>query len=153
MKRCRACKHEMVTGTAPVTIEFGGRVYTRDARALLCKECGDEATQIHNSELERAELAVARRIAHNGEATAEAFRFMRRTLGYTAEELAALLGVTPGSIGRWERKEHELPRTAWLALTAMVEDKLAGREEIYRIAEAAEHPHEEHGRIQLEAVG
>lgn len=150
MKLCRTCKYEYQTGRVTVTISFGGRTYTRLVRALVCAGCGDEEALIGHAELERAELQVARRIARNGEATPEAFKFMRSVLGYSGAELGALLGVSADTVSRWEREAHNLPRAAWLALVAMIEDKASGRDEISRIAEAAEHPHEEHGQIALE---
>ena len=136
-------------GTATVTVRFGDREYQHTVKALVCPGCGEDESVISNSELERVELHVARRLAYNGEATPDAFRFMRRALGFTGAEVAALLDVSSASVSIWEREANTMPRSAWLALAAMVNDRVEGRATISDAAKAAEHPREEHGVIAL----
>ena len=149
MKRCRDHKTAYVPGKTIVTITLEDRAYKREVDAMICPECGDDSALVSNGEMERAELEVARRLAYNGEVTAEAFRFMRHALSFSGEELAGVLGTTKETISRWERKEHELPRPAWLAVAGMVLDRLDRRTVIHDIADAADRPKVEHGEIRL----
>ncbi|MCX5744646.1 MAG: helix-turn-helix domain-containing protein [Proteobacteria bacterium] len=44
------------------------------------------------------------------------FKFLRKLAGLQANEVAALFGVRPETVSRWERGTIEFPRTAAFAL-------------------------------------
>jgi DNA-binding transcriptional regulator YiaG len=77
--------------------------------------------------LEAFELDVAGELARHGEASPEAFSFMRRALGVKAMDLAEMLDVTPETVSRWEHGQQPIDRGAAAILSAMVVDRLEGR--------------------------
>jgi DNA-binding transcriptional regulator YiaG len=77
--------------------------------------------------LEAFELDVAGELARHGEASSEAFGFMRRAMGVRAVDLAKLLDVTPETVSRWEHGRQPIDRGAAALLLAMVVDRVEGR--------------------------
>lgn len=55
--------------------------------------------------------------------TPTAFREARRRLGLGTPRLAALLGVNPRTVRRWERGEQDIPRMAALLLAWLAYDE------------------------------
>ncbi len=53
--------------------------------------------------LAKLDLAAAQWLADAGARSPETFRFMRKTLGLRAADLAELLDVAPETVSRWER--------------------------------------------------
>jgi transcriptional regulator with XRE-family HTH domain len=62
-----------------------------------------------------------------GPATGETFRFMRKSLGMRAADLAELLDVTPETISRWETGKLDVARSAWATLADVVVEQAEGR--------------------------
>jgi transcriptional regulator with XRE-family HTH domain len=93
--------------------------------ALECSACAEST--VDGPVLAHAELEVASRLAREGLATGEGFRFMRKALGFNAADLAAMLGVRAETISRWETGKTAVDRGAFAALAAMVTDRLAER--------------------------
>ncbi len=124
--KCIECKGTDF-GRAPYEdeIRVGDHVFTVTLSAHRCSTCGE--LQIPDDEMNRAELAVARALAEAGEMNAEGFKFARHALGFTTAALAEELGVNVKTISRWEKNEVPVDHLAWLAIAAMVADKLEGR--------------------------
>lgn len=51
--------------------------------------------------------------------TTDELRAWRTTLGLSQGQLAALLGVSPGSVANWEQGIHDIPPFLHLALWAL----------------------------------
>jgi putative zinc finger/helix-turn-helix YgiT family protein len=126
MKRCAECGG-LALSPAEVTEErtVAGRTFTATMPATRCGTC--EATYVSGPVLERFELLIARELAAVGERSGEGLRWMRKALGFKANELAALLGVTGESVSRWETGKHPAPPDVIATLAAMADDRLEGR--------------------------
>lgn len=60
----------------------------------------------------------------------------REALGMTIEGLAALLGVSPATLYRWEAGYYLIPKRNWIALEAVFERLMTQRVKEARDAEA-----------------
>jgi putative zinc finger/helix-turn-helix YgiT family protein len=126
MKRCYKCKSEKLQETtAEDRIKVAGKTFTAMVPVIKCRACGE--LYYPGPALEAFELDVAGELARHGEASAEAFSFMRRALGVKAVELAELLDVTPETVSRWEHGRQPIDRGAAALLSTMVVDRLEGR--------------------------
>lgn len=121
-------------------VECGGRRFIRAEReevfqvkrltlkvsipAEECAQCGEGYTLFRD--LRRAELVAAAEIARGGPVSGPGFKFMRVATEMTATALGELLGVSLGTISRWEHGVRNPDRGAWVTLGAIVLDKLAG---------------------------
>jgi len=125
-KRCVECRgRELVAGEAEEQIEVAGKTFAAMVPVAKCAKCG--ATYLSHDALGVLELGAAGELARHGEASPEAFGFMRRALGVRAVELAELLAVTPETVSRWEHGRQPIDRGAAALLSAMVVDRLEGR--------------------------
>ena len=126
MKRCHNCKAEKLTAAiVEHRVTVGGRTFVSTLPAIRCSACGEET--LAGPDLEALDLSVAGALARHGEASAEAFGFMRRALGLRSHDLAELLDVSPETVSRWENAKGSVDRGAALLLAAMVLDRLEGR--------------------------
>ncbi len=104
--------------TTTIKRKIAGRKYSVDVADEADPETGESL--VSANELARAEIAIAAAVAVDGPPSGEAFAWMRRALGLTAEQLAVLLDVKPRTVSRWETDATEVARTAWLALGDLV---------------------------------
>jgi DNA-binding transcriptional regulator YiaG len=127
MKRCARCESRgpVVEKVVEATREVAGRVYVGFLPGSACVSCHAVFHEAHV--VERFELHVASTIAASGLTHGAAFRFMRKSLGMRAVELAALLDVAPETISRWETARRAVDRGALVVLGALVRDALEGR--------------------------
>jgi DNA-binding transcriptional regulator YiaG len=105
--------------------QVGTREFRATIPATVCDACGEEL--VADETMRRFELSVAARLAHIGEASGEALRYMRKALGLRAVDLAELLALRPETISRWENGRATVDRGAFAALAAAISDELAGR--------------------------
>jgi DNA-binding transcriptional regulator YiaG len=87
-------------------------------------ECGKCGLVLAAAGADDGELALAQLLAEVGVGSGEAFRLMRGAVELKARELALLLDVRPETISRWERGVAQVDRAAWIALAAIVDDRL-----------------------------
>jgi YgiT-type zinc finger domain-containing protein len=124
MDKCIHCKVLMQGGETTLEETVAGRDFKVTVPALVCPACGE--AYIEAAEIKRYELFVARELALHGPPTGEAFLFMRKTLGMSAVTTAALFGLTPETVSRWERGRRVAnPQTVFL-LGSIVLDHLSG---------------------------
>jgi len=90
-----------------------------------CDRCHEHFTQ--GDDLEHFEIAVAVELARLGVCTPAAMRFMRKSLGYGAGELAELLCVAVDAVISWERGSAPLPVHAFVIVGQMARESLDGR--------------------------
>jgi putative zinc finger/helix-turn-helix YgiT family protein len=137
--RCVECGNpEMRPGEARHEFFVAGVRIVGNMPALVCPDCG--ATTVEASALEALELSAADAMAKNGMRTGEVFRFMRKALGLRAIDIGQLLGFDPATLSRWERGHTEPDPLAFLALSALVADRIENRTTTRDILEALAHP-------------
>jgi putative zinc finger/helix-turn-helix YgiT family protein len=124
MERCPTCREGTMSPAAiEVKAEVAGHVFRGAVRGSRCDRCGETLTP--GPEIERFELKVGEALAR-AEPSGEAARFIRKALGYRAADLAALLGMTPETVSRWENDKVPIPRSTWILLRLLVLDRLEG---------------------------
>jgi helix-turn-helix protein len=142
-RRC-GCGGELrdVTEALAVTLPRSGVVATVATPAARCGGCG--AVGFDPAVLARAQLSIGCELANAGVRTGDALRLMRKALDLRACDLARLLEVTPETVSHWETGKALLPRAAFVAVAAMVEEALEGRtttqDRLARLAEGRAHP-------------
>jgi DNA-binding transcriptional regulator YiaG len=116
MPTCPFCDKRAKTVEKEHAWEFEHGKVTTSLIGISC--CG----QIFFSgpEMQTAEEEIARAIVEAGFQGGDVFRFLRKTLGLPAKDLAALFDVTPETISRWESDERPVPRTARALLDQLV---------------------------------
>jgi putative zinc finger/helix-turn-helix YgiT family protein len=125
MESCPICNEgTMQPAERTLRAEVNGHVFIATVMGRRCDACNEGV--IDGRDLEQFELAVASALADAGDASGEAFRYARKTLGLTAAELAAVLGVTPESISRWENAKHPIDPMALTIVALLVRDAAAG---------------------------
>jgi|HigsolmetaAR202D_1030399.scaffolds.fasta_scaffold13956_1 putative zinc finger/helix-turn-helix YgiT family protein len=138
METCVLCKGELVAGTTRHVVAFGDERVSVEVPAQVCRGC-DESF-VEGSDIERAELTVAAAIIASGQRNGPRFRFLRKAIGTSAKDLAAMFDVAPETISRWERGEREVDGLAWVALAGLVRERIAGRDDVKKILEAMRKP-------------
>ncbi len=159
MNRCVKCGSKGLRAVEVAeTVTVGNLEFEGSVQGWSCDACGE--TYLAGPDVGSYEALVSRWLAEHGIGTREAFRFMRKSLGMRAVDLAGLLGVTPETVSHWETGKHELPRNAVALLAAMVIEQADGRTDtIDRLRQLGERPAESPGvakprivRIQREAA-
>ena len=126
MKRCVECGHRaFLASEAEDSVTVAGRTFVRMVPTQRCEQCG--ADYFEGLDLKAVEMEAASVLAREGPSNGETFRFMRKTIGMRTDYLAELLDVAQETLSQWENGERAVDRTAWIALSAMVVDKLEGR--------------------------
>jgi DNA-binding XRE family transcriptional regulator len=102
------------------------------ARGEKCRECGEVV--FSSDEVRRQERLVAAGLVERGIRTGRDFKYVRKVSGMRANELAALLGVRPETVSRWERDEVEIPRTTAFTLGELFEHPQIARRKLEALA-------------------
>lgn len=131
------------TGSFEVTTEdesvsVGGHTFTGAISAERCPQCGETYTDANGHTA--FARSVAKTLIDAGEVSGPVFRFFRHTLGQTGASLAALLGVAPDTVSRWERGERDVDRLAWATVAGLVLDELEKRPRTRHVLEAIRTP-------------
>ena len=101
--KCNNCGSDRwKRGTTPEALPIDGRTFKADLAADLCETCGESLVSI--DELGRFEGAIAAELARAGARSGEAIKFMRKTIGLRAVDLADLLGRGAGDGSRGGRR-------------------------------------------------
>ena len=125
--KCVTCgKREVRTGPAlPYSRTVAGHEFNGSVPGRACSACGEK--YYNGPELVQFDLRVAAELARSGTTNGEAIRFMRRSAGMKATDLADLLGVTPETVSRWENGKLAADRRTIALLGSIVNDIIAGR--------------------------
>lgn len=118
---CVVCGGRMrVTGDTHQYQECGLRGVTLVGVIVRqCDKCGEHEVAIPN--LEGLHRAIARSLAQRHSALlGPEVRFLRKWLGHSGQDFAALMGVTAETVSRWENGKRVLPSVADRALRLMV---------------------------------
>jgi putative zinc finger/helix-turn-helix YgiT family protein len=125
---CPTChEHTLERTTADDSITVAGHTFTASLPAHACPGAKCDEIVFDAASIQRFELVVARALADAGQQSGEAFRFMRKSLGLRAIDLAELLGVAAETISRWETGERDVDRVAFALLGDAVAEQLEGR--------------------------
>ena len=126
MDKCIACgKNALRVGVKKYEHKLGVQTFAANLPAQVCSSC-HEFYMSHET-LTAFDQTVARHIAEHGPATGETFRFMRKTVGLPANEVAKLLDTTPETVSRREKGVRDVDLWAWSTLGAIILDELAGK--------------------------
>src|SRR5450432_1223487 len=108
--RCPSCKmREMRPWEGPV----GAMGISVLGRGEHCNPC-DETIFTHAEMVRQSEEAAAG-LVERGIRTWKEFRFVRRVADLPANDVAAMLDVTPETISRWEHGKLPIPKLAAFA--------------------------------------
>jgi len=129
--------------------QVAGRTFAVDLPGTSCTGCGE--FYVHGNDMKRAEDAIAIELAREGPASGEALRYMRKTIGMPAVELATLLDISPETLSRWENSRRQPDHAAWLAVGSLVLDHAAGRDDTLRRLRAAHKPRRGRSRVHVAA--
>jgi putative zinc finger/helix-turn-helix YgiT family protein len=142
MKHCHNCKSSLLTQkNLTETLEVTSYIFTAQLPALVCEACGEASYA--GEDLHRFELAAARKLAEIAEPSGEAVRFLRKSIGLKAIDLAQLLHITPETLSRWENEKLAVDENSFLILGDLEEDHCTGskrtRERLKTIREPRTH--------------
>ena len=113
----------MKAGTKEVTRHVGAYVFTAKLPARVCR-CGEAL--FADRDVGAFDDRVAWMLAEAGITTPEVLRFLRKAIGLQAQELAALLGVRPETVSRWEKGRGKIDRAAYAVLRQLLFDERKG---------------------------
>jgi DNA-binding transcriptional regulator YiaG len=138
MNKCANCAGLLTASRKRQAHQVAGREFVVTVAGATCRACG--SIFLENASLQRADLEVACELARHGPPKGEAFRFLRKTLGMRALDLAGLLSIAPETISRWENDQRVVDKAAWLTLGSLVLER-AGRkpETLERLRELRAH--------------
>jgi len=120
-RTCPECEGAMVMRNYKHTEDVGKwRVTDGTGRVWQCSKCGEPELSLRMlAGYQRRAAAIVLREANpiDGSVT----RYARKALGLRQTDLAGLLGYAPETLSRWETGDAEMPRTAQLALIAILD--------------------------------
>lgn len=128
MEKCVTCGGKTLRdGVDRHEQRLGPQVFVAELPATICASCKE--SYVTSDTLLAFEGGVARHLAQHGPATGESFRFMRKSVGISAKDVAEMLATTPETISRWEKGANGVgvDLWAWSTLAAIVLDELAGK--------------------------
>lgn len=86
-------------------------VYLQNVETRNCSSCGEHEVVLPNVEDLHRVLAHAV-ISKKAPLTASEFKFLRKQLGWSSQDLAHKFGVDPSTVSRWENEADPLSRWA-----------------------------------------
>ena len=127
MSRCHHCgKADLVEHHRTVDYPQAGLPYPVllvDVPVRECPACGETAITL--PDVEGLHRALCRHIIHASRAmSGREVRFLRKYLGWRAEYLAAVMGVDPKTLSRWENGRQKVGPVAERLLRLLVLQRL-----------------------------
>jgi len=132
MTTCPICKKGTLHPYEGTEAHLG---ITIDVTGQRCDACGEILYDA--AEVKRQERAFADGVIARGVRTADEFKWVRKSAGLRANEVAELLDVRPETVSRWERGEVEIPRTVAFALGELYDRPRVTRDKLEAFARAA----------------
>lgn len=117
---CPACNSEMKVSRShhPYTESGLPDVVLVDVEVRTCKKCGETETVIPR--LAQLHRVIAGLVAEKAQRLmGTEIRFLRKHLGWSAEEFAQTMGVRPETVSRWENHKEPMGATAERLLRLM----------------------------------
>ena len=123
---CPRCGQPSFPSPTEERLRFANIELIAPSRTLVCSRCAHAFT---SAKRDRAlDLDIARKLAEMGARNKDAFRFMRRALGYTAAAMSELLGVEPETLSRWENGKRAIPSCPMALMASLVLDRQRKRD-------------------------
>ena len=123
--KCASCgKANLRAVRREHTHTVGSQQFSAEIEVLECPNCGNR--ELTAEQMKTLERMAALHIAQHGPVSGKTFRYMRRTAGIPAKEVAEAVGVAPETVSRWENGERDVDRSAWIGLALLVRDELLG---------------------------
>lgn len=118
--KCMSCGGKMKVRTAPYVFDKDGISATLlGVEHRRCASCGEEEVAI--PAIDRLVLVIARQLIRKPSTLTPAeFRFLRKSVGWSAVDTSRWLGTTKETISRWENGQRPIPLVADHALRALV---------------------------------
>lgn len=129
MKTCPLCKKGTLRPWSG-TIELSGLEVT--AKGVRCSAC--EEIIFTGDEVDRHQRFVVDEFVRRGIRRGHEFVWVRKMLSLRANEVAALLDVTPETVSRWEHDVIPIPRLAAFALGELYERPRVTRAKLEALA-------------------
>ena len=146
--RCWNCKNRtLVVSTVHAERKVGGRTFSSELPAMTCSHCGERT--IAGPDLASFDSAVAGELARSGASSAEAVRFLRKSMALTAAELGALLELRPETISRMENGRMAADRRTLALLGSLAIDHLEGRTDTADRLRVLAHPPKSRRRVEV----
>jgi DNA-binding transcriptional regulator YiaG len=147
-KPCAFCGADALRkGDVPLVREVGRHVFSTVVDGLVCGACGETLTDVRDGE--RFDMAVAE-ILSEAIPTGDSFRFLRKTAGLLARNVARMLGVTNDTVSRWENGKHAVDRAAFFVLGQIVREKREGRTSMLDLLARGEMPKPLPDRVEID---
>jgi YgiT-type zinc finger domain-containing protein len=124
MNECIDCGGQVVAGPQNVERNIGERMFVASIDGWSCPKCGE--IYYEGGGLEDVERNVAAWIANNGVTSAAEIKFMRKTAGIRAVDLAKWLDVTPETVSHWETGKHAPDVVTRATIASIVLEALKG---------------------------
>ncbi len=126
MNKCIRCGNKKFRSMPhPLKQELDGHLFTATVPSKKCTQCGESYFDAEGGIL--FQQAIAQKLIDMGTSSGAAFKFLRKTLGIKASDLAPLLDVAAETISRWETGERAVDHAAMALLGVLVAEKLDGR--------------------------
>jgi putative zinc finger/helix-turn-helix YgiT family protein len=124
---CGACGAATQEAAVEETRTVGVRRFVAAVPARRCAACGE--TYVGQAAGVAFDAAVTRHLVEDGDDTPAALRWLRKAAGLRATELAALLGVRPETISRWEHGAALPDRAVIYTLGTLALARVHGQQE------------------------
>lgn len=133
--KCTQCGHEMVENIGTYRYDESGlsNILLLNVPIYKCSSCKETEVEIPHIEELHLLIAFILLLKPTGMTGKEA-RYLRKHLGYTADEFASILGVTRVTVARWEGKKTAIRQDHDKHLRRLYLDKK--KEELSRFPEA-----------------
>ena len=120
---CSQCETGELRETTEVVVrEVDTLSFEADVPGWRCEQCGH--TEFDGPSLRQFEVLIANELSECGAQSGTAFKFMRKTAGLRASELADLLDVDAATISRWETGKVTVDRATLATIGAILRDKI-----------------------------
>jgi len=127
LEQCPFCKEKNLEEQQLEDVRvIAGFTFKACLSAYECLGCKEQFFQLE--ELGRFDKEISGWLAQEGILSGEAFRFMRKTIGFRAKELAKLLDLRPETLSRWEKGHRQPDKKAMMVMGDLVLDFLKGKD-------------------------
>ena len=139
MNECYKCGAKNLRRVARMlTRKIAGHAFRAKVPALECVNCGE--VLYGSKDLGRFDDAVAMMLVDAGITEPQAVKFIRKAIGLPAQELAALLGVRPETISRWENGKRAIDRATFVLLRQLFVELRAKKRLLVEVLQRLQHP-------------
>lgn len=149
MIKCTNCGGGKFTaGTFEQRRTIGERSFKANVPGRQCDQCDQVVLPL--PALVAFEQAVAQKLVEMAASDGEAFRAVRKAAGLPSKDLAALVGVSPETVSRWENGRRPIDRGVWFIAASLLDDAVKGITVTRERLLAMQHPRKARGAVTVE---